>query len=62
MLLKKWQTLITNELQRLGGHAEIVADIQTREGRFEEQVVIWLLLHNKGRATGGYCACGVARE
>ena len=51
LLLNRWQTLVTAELHLLSGNAELTGEIQTREGRFEEQVVVWLQLRNKGRIT-----------
>ena len=50
LLLTKWRTIITVELVRLRDKARITPELQTKTVQKEEQVAIWLCLHNEGNS------------
>lgn len=51
LLLKKWQDLVMEQLNRLRGKAEVKAELQTKYTRFEDQVVVWFTVSNTGRSS-----------
>jgi outer membrane protein assembly factor BamB len=51
LLFQRWQAIITSELLQLTGKAQLVLEMQTGHAVFEEQIVVCLLLRNKGDST-----------
>lgn len=50
LLLVKWRTIVTEELTRLRGKAELRPELKTKSVHLEEKVAIWLEVHNIGRS------------
>jgi ATPase domain predominantly from Archaea len=49
-LLTKWRAIISAELARLRDKAKITPELQTKVVRREEQVGVWLCIHNEGHS------------
>ncbi|HEY6286303.1 MAG TPA: FG-GAP-like repeat-containing protein [Ktedonobacteraceae bacterium] len=50
LLLMKWRAIISVELARLRDKAKIIPELQTKVVRRENQVGIWLCIHNEGHS------------
>jgi outer membrane protein assembly factor BamB/AAA+ ATPase superfamily predicted ATPase len=50
LLLTNWRAIISAELARLRDKARITPELQTKAVRREEQVAIWLCIHNEGHS------------
>jgi len=50
LILKKWQNIISAELIRVRGKANLVPELRTKHFLLEEQTVVWLAVHNQGRS------------
>jgi len=51
LLFKKWQEIVTAQLNELRGKAEITAELQTKYAHNEDQVGIWLSVRNIGHSS-----------
>lgn len=49
IILQRWREMVQVQLNVLRGRAEILAELQARYTRFEDQVGIWLHVRNTGR-------------
>jgi outer membrane protein assembly factor BamB len=51
LLLKKWQNIVKEHLNKLRGNAELKAELQAKYSRYEDQVGIWFTICNSGRSS-----------
>jgi outer membrane protein assembly factor BamB len=51
LLLQRWQKLVLDQLKELRGKAELKAELQAKQTRYEDQVGIWLTVSNAGSSS-----------